>query len=647
MTTLGIDIETYSETDLKTCGVYKYVQDPAFEILLFAYSVDGGAVEVVDLKQGEKIPDEIGEAIIDRDVVKTAFNANFERTALARWFNWEMDPVQWACTMAKASLLGLPLSLEAAAMALKVEAKADGKALIKYFTVPCKPTKVNGGRTRNLPQHAPEKWEQFKEYNRQDVVSEQAVLRKLLSFEVPAMETKLWQIDQQINDTGILVDPAFVKNAIRMSVKSTERLTKEITEITRLDNPNSVSQLKSWLSEEMGMPVGTLNKEAMPELLDAAEMTPAKRVLEIRQEMGKTSVKKYVSMINYTCKDRRVRGLFQYYGANRTGRWAGRGIQVHNLPRNSIKDMDLARGLILHSELDMVDLLYGNVPDLLSQLIRTAFVAPDGHRLIVSDFSAIEARIIAWLAGESWRMQVFNTHGKIYEASAAQMFRIPIEQVTKDSEYRQKGKIAELALGYQGGPGALIAMGAIKMGLDPQELPRLVAMWRNANKKIVQYWYTVGDAAVECVGTGSPVTLPHGIKMLIERGVFFIQLPSGRRLAYLKPQLRPNNFNGHSIMYQGVDQERKTWGWQETYGGKLVENIVQAVARDVLADAMIRIHEAGYKIVLHVHDEIVSEMPVGTGSIEQVNKIMGTPIPWAKGLPLKAESFETLYYKKD
>ncbi len=660
MQSLAIDIETYSSTDLLKSGVYKYVQAPDFAILMFAYSFDNEPVKIIDLEQGEELPTEIYNALTDPAITKTAYNANFERSCISQHFKISLPIEQWECTMAKASMLGLPLSLDAAAKALKLaEGKsAEGKALIRYFSLPCKPTKANGQRTRNLPEHDQEKWNRFKSYCVQDVVVEQAIQNKISFFTVPQTEKKLWQLDQRINDTGILLDPQFVKNAIRLDVDHKEKLTTEAIELTGLSNPNSAAQLKEWLTKETGEEIESLTKIAIPEILKRTDCDIVKRVLGLRQEMSKTSVKKYSAMMNGICTDNRVRGLLQYYGANRTGRWAGRLVQVQNLPQNHLPDLDLARLLVKEGDLEMLELLFGSVPDTLSQLIRTAFVAPPGHRFIVVDFSAIEARVIAWLAGERWRLDVFNTHGKIYEASASQMFKVPLESISyKDASgetvkgpnyaLRAKGKVAELALGYQGGPNALMTMGALRMGLLEEELPQLVKMWRNANKAIVNYWEEVGDAAIRCVESGEAVTLKHGIRFFQEKGILFIELPSKRRLSYIKPHLKPSKFGGHALWYEGMDQTTKQWGLQQTYGGKLVENIVQAVARDLLADAMLRSSDAGYKIILHVHDEIVFEMPTGQGSCEEVNRIMGNPVPWAKGLPLTADSYETDYYKKD
>lgn len=906
MRTLAIDIETYSETDLLKSGVYKYAEDSAFEILLFAYKIDNGPTCIVDLANGEKLPEEIMEDLTDHDTLKVAYNANFEITCLESYFNITLPRYQWNCTMAKASQLALPLSLDACAKALQLDVEKDaaGKALIKYFSLPCKPTKINGGRSRNLSHHDKEKWEKFKAYCIKDVEVEYAIRKKISWFQVPKQEQEMWILDQQINSSGVLVDPVLVDNAIRISETYIQQLTEEAYELTGLENPNSAAQLKQWLSEETDSQVESLTKNAIPELLATVECDTVKRVLNIRQEMAKTSVKKYYAMRAAMCSDNRVKGLLQYYGASRTGRWAGRLVQVQNLPQNHLSSLDIARDLVLQGDLDTLDILYGNIPDTLSQLIRTAFVAPDGYRFIVADFSAIEARVIAWLAQEKWRLDVFNTHGKIYEASAAQMFKVPIESVTKGSDLRQKGKVAELACiaagqlvltdqglvpienisinhlvwdgtqfvshqglipkgfksvitydgltatpdhlvwiegqkepvqfqhaatsgarllrsangrkairlgenhftgkamekrlersastnamrfvrsrsvvsllqsysrkiqrlpelfktsedpkmvgqtfnirkaamyqsqrsqlsqlrrarnrvqiligagswfmdqrqhrnpyqrsgigsnqqrwalrarkpkicfqgnepsqqafletfdilnagpnnrftvsgvlvhncGYQGGPNALINMGALKMGIAEEELPKIIRQWRNANKKIVQFWDDVNDAAIEAVSNpGSIIKLKLGISFFMERGILFIQLPSGRRLSYLNAKIKEGKF-GPVVTYHGMNQTTKQWSVQETYGGKLVENIVQAVARDCLATAMLNLWNDGYEIAFHVHDEVVLQMPVDEGSLEEVNKIMGRPIPWAPGLPLTADSYETFYYKKD
>lgn len=648
MTILSIDIETFSSVDLGKSGVYAYTEAPDFEILLFGYAFDNDPVQVIDLASGEELPGDVNLALADPGVIKTAFNANFERTAIYVHFNFFMPPEQWRCSSVLALTLGLPTKLEEVAKVMRLEQQKDtaGKALIRYFSIPCKPTKANGMRTRNRPADAPEKWAQFKEYNRQDVVVERIVRKRLEKYQPSPFEQKLWCLDQRINDRGVLVDPVLVQNAITCDTAYQERRIEEAAKLTGLDNPNSVAQLKGWLMEAEGLEVESLNKTTVPELLKQAESDTVKRVLELRQEMAKTSVKKYQAMDRGRCSDNRVRGLLQFYGANRTGRWAGRLVQVQNLPQNHLKDLALARDLLIAGEFDLLEMVYESVPVVLSQLIRTAFIPAPGHRFIVADFSAIEARVIAWLAGEKWRLDVFNTHGKIYEASASAMFRILLEDVTKD--IRQKGKVAELALGYQGGPGALISMGALEKGLTEEELPGIVKAWRAASPKIVQFWYAVNDAAIEAVREKKTVQLHHGLAFSYEAGILFIRLPSGRRLAYVRPRIENNpHFNKPALSYEGQDQVKKQWVRMFTYGGKLVENITQATARDCLAEALLRLDAAEYQTVMHVHDEAILEVPNGWGSLEEACEIMGQPISWAPGLPMRADGFETEFYKKD
>lgn len=649
MRTLAIDIETYSSADLKSCGVYKYTEAEDFEILLFGYRITNSLqTYVVDLASGETLPYEVLIALTDPYYKKTAHNAAFERTCIAKHFGLTLPPDQWECTMAKAAQLGLPLALAQVTTALGIEdgKMSEGKKLIRYFSIPCKPTKKNGMRTRNLPEHDPEAWLSFKEYCAQDVRAEQQVREKISFFEIPAMEREVWNLDQQINDRGILLDPHFVNNAIKFDTAFADKLTQEAALISGLKNPNSVAQLKEWLLEETGETVTSLNKETIPALLKSVTSEAATRMLELRGQMAKTSVKKYASMQKIICKDSRARGIHQYYGANRTGRWAGRLVQPQNMPKNSLPDLDLARQLVKDGDLDMMEMIFGNVPATISELIRTSFIAKPGHRFIVADFSAIEARVIAWLAGEKWRMGVFATHGKIYEASGAHMFKVPIETVTKGSPLRDKAKIAELALGYQGGVGALLKMGAIKMGLTEEELPGLVNKWRAANKKIVQFWYDVGEAAVWAVQEpGTPVGIDCGIKFEVKNSILWIKLPSGRKLAYQQPKIADGKF-GDVVTYMGLDQTTKQWKRQETYGGKLVENIVQATARDLLAEALLKV-SAHYDIVLHVHDELVVEAEYGYGCAKDIGDAMGQGPQWAAGLPLAADAYETEFYKKD
>ena len=647
MKTLSIDIETYSSNDLLKCGVYKYVQAPDFEILLFAYAYGNGSVQIVDLANGEKLPDAVLNDLTNPDVLKTAYNANFERTCIAKHFDLSLNPSQWECTMVKAGMLGLPMSLDAVAKALRLDTKKDaaGKALIRFFSMPCKPT-VRDPSTRKLPLFYVEKWQAFKDYCVQDVKVERAIRDAIDYFNIPEVEKELWCLDQAINDQGVLLDRAFITNAISQDLENRQSLIEEATQLTSLENPNSAAQLKAWLSKELEQNVDSLKKADIPVLLESSNCEVVDRVLNLRIELSKTSVKKYEAMQNAICADDRVRGLLQFYGANRTGRWAGRLVQVQNLPQNHLLDLDLARNTVLDGDLELLQMLYGNVPDTLSQLIRTAFIVPKDHRFIIADFSAIEARVIAWFAGERWRMEVFSTHGKIYEASASQMFRVPFDSITKGSPLRQKGKVSELALGYGGGPSALVQMGALNMGVEEDELPKLVKMWRNANRAIVKLWYDVENAAVDAL-EGTPRVIQRGVKVYTKRGMLIVQLPSGRCLHYQSAKLVVGKFGNSAVSYEGLDQTTKQWCRQDTYGGKLVENIVQAIARDCLAVAMLRLHQAGYKITMHVHDEVVLEVPNDFGSLEEVNDIMSKPIDWAKGLPLRAESYETLYYKKD
>ncbi|HBG2059100.1 TPA: DNA polymerase [Clostridioides difficile] len=652
MRTLSIDIETYSDLDIKKVGVYRYVDSANFEILLFAYAFDNEEVKVIDLVNDEELPKEVIEALNDNKVIKSAFNANFERTAISKFLNINLKPNEWSCTMIKALTLGLPGSLDSVSKALKFnedkQKMKEGKALIQYFCKPCKATKVNKGRTRNLPIHDMEKWNKFKEYCKQDVVVEREIRNKLSKYKTTEREIKLWYLDQRINDTGIKVDTELIENAIECDKRYTEKLTKEAIKITGLNNPNSLAQLKKWLSDKVGFEITSLTKESIPEILKQVDDENVVRTLELRKLMSKTSIKKYEAMKLAKGNDNRVRGLLQFYGANRTGRWAGRLVQVQNLPQNHIEDLDLARNLLKEGDFDLIELLYDSVPDVLSQLIRTAFIPSEGHRFIVSDFSAIEARVIAWLAGEKWRLDVFNSHGKIYEASASQMFKVPIESIKKGDPLRQKGKISELALGYGGSIGALTSMGAIKMGLDEDELQPLVTTWRNANPNITKFWWDVDKAAKKAIKDRTIVKLQHGIKFIYNPGVLFIELPSGRRLSYLRPKIEPHTtFSGDKITYEGMEQTSKQWKRIDTYGPKLVENIVQATARDCLREAMFNVTDAGYSIVMHVHDELVIDVDKKGGSLEEVNSIMRKEISWAKGLPLKADGYECDYYKKD
>ena len=656
---LSIDIETFSSVDIKKSGLYKYVQSPDFEILLFAYSINFGTVQVVDLAQGEKIPADVIYMLQDPSTTKHAYNAAFEWYCLSKYFDTPL--YQWQCTMLHSLYCGYPAGLEnvTAAMDLTQDKRkmSIGKALIKTFCKPCEPKKSNGYRTRTLPHHEPDKWDLFKEYNRQDVIAEMAVLKKLENFPVPQQEQYNWQLDQIINTNGIMIDQQLVDGAIYCNDVVTNELTNEARSISGLDNPKSVSQLKSYIEKEIGEELPDLTKNTVKELMKTTDNETVKRMLEIRQELSKTSVKKYIAMKETVCADSRTRGLLQFYGANRTGRWAGRLVQVQNLPRNNLETLDGARELVKSKNVNALKLIYGNVSDTLSQLIRTAFIPAPGNIFAIADFSAIEARIIAWLAGEQWRLDVFATHGKIYEASASQMFGVPIEKITKGNpeyELRQKGKIAELALGYQGSTGALLSMGAVNMGIPEEELPEIVQRWRASNPRIVDLWYSAEKAAIHTVKTGQPT----GVRGLIfareidsknKQDFLTITLPSKRKLYYAKPTLGEGRFGNEAIFYYGIDQESKKWTQIQTYGGKLVENCVQAIARDCLAENMMRLHNAGYKIVMHIHDEVVLEIPEegSEDTLKHICDIMGQPLSWAPGLLLKADGFVSKYYKKD
>jgi DNA polymerase len=649
MKTLAIDIETYSSIDLRTSGVFAYTEANDFEILLFAYAFDDEEVQIIDLAQGEELANEIIEALTDPSIIKTAFNAQFERTCLSKHLNIEMLPEQWRCSQVHSLTLGLPISLAGVAKCLKLETQKidEGKALIRYFSIPCKPTKANGSRTRNLPHHDLIKWETFKQYCKRDVKVEREIRRKLDNFPMEDKELKLWFIDQEINGYGVKIDKGIVENAIKCDEVYQKKLYEEAVKLTGLDNPNSPLQLRKWLEDETGLEVDSLTKDSVSDLLSKDISSKAKRVLELRQDMSRTSVKKYEAMKRSMCEDERIRGLLQYYGAS-TGRWAGRLVQVQNLPRNNMDDLDLARNLLLEGNFDALELLFDPVPDVLSQLIRTAFIPSNNHRFIVSDFSAIEARVIAWLADERWRMDVFNSHGKIYEASAAEMFKVPIEEIHKDSPLRQKGKISELALGYQGSVGALKSMGALDMGLEEDELKPLVDTWRRSNLNIVKLWWDIEAAAIRAVKERLVVNMQYGLKFSYKSGILFITLPSGRSLAYVRPRIEiDDRFNKDKLTHEGIMPGIRKWGRVDTYGGKLTENIIQAVARDCLAESMFRLHKAGYKIAFHVHDEVVLDVPKDKGSVKEVEEIMGESIQWAPGLPLRAEGFETEYYKKD
>lgn len=642
---LAIDIETYSDVDLINCGVYKYTDSDNFEILLLAYAVDDGETKIVDLACGEKLPEEVMEMILDDSVIKTAFNANFERTCISKHLGIKLRPEAWRCTAVQAAMLALPLSLEGVGVVLGLDKQkmSEGKELIRYFCSPCKPTKSNGGRTRNLPEDAPEKWELFKSYCIRDVDVEKQIRKKLWKYPIPEMEQQLYCLDQRINDRGIMVDRNLVNHAIACDLLYKDTATKRAYELSELENPNSVSQLKGWLTEK-GIEVDSLAKATVEELVDKTE-GDVQEMLKLRLAMSKTSVKKYEAIDRSVCRENRVHGLLQFFGANRTGRWAGRLVQIHNLPQNHITDLELARGLVSDGRYDDVEMLYESTPNVLSELIRTAFVAKPGCRFIISDFSAIEARVLAWLAGERWRIEVFQTHGKIYEASASAMFHVPIEEITKTSPLRQKGKISELALGYGGSVGAMTAMGALKMGLSEEELPSLVTTWRNANPHITQFWWAVDEAAVKAVRDKKPSRVGR-VAFEYTSGILFVTLPSGRKLSYVKPKMGVNKFGREGITYEGIGESKK-WMRLETYGPKLVENIVQATSRDILAEAMLRLEKAGFDIVCHVHDEVVLEVPNGISSVEEINEIMAVNPEWTDGLPLSAAGFESPFYKKD
>ena len=642
MRCISIDIESYSDVDLSQCGVYKYSSSPNFEILLFGYSVDGGEVKVVDIACGEEIPADILAALSDEAVTKWAFNAMFERVCLSNYLGEWLEPESWKCSMVWSATLGLPLSLEnvGAVLGLEKQKLSEGKDLIRYFCVPCKPTKANGGRTRNLPGHDREKWERFKAYNLRDVEAEMQIQQRLSKFPVPEFVWEEYWQDQEINDRGIGVDMEMVKNAIAMDGRSKAELSAAMKELTELENPNSVQQMKQWLLEN-GVETDSLDKKAVAALLkDAPE--PLKTVLTLRQQLAKSSVKKYQAMENAVCADSRAHGMFQFYGANRTGRFSGRIIQLQNLPQNHMPDLAQARELVKAGDFDALSMLYEDIPDTLSQLIRTAFVPQNGRRFIVADFSAIEARVIAWIAGERWRLKVFEGGGDIYCASASQMFHVPVEKHGVNGHLRQKGKIAELALGYGGSVGALKSMGALEMGLAEEELQPLVSAWRDSNPNITEFWWAVDRAVKECVKKRMP-TETHGIRFDYQSGMLFITLFSGRRLAYVKPRIGENQFGGESVTYMGVGGTKK-WERLESYGPKFVENIVQAVSRDILCYAMRTLKNCS--IVAHVHDEIIIEADRRM-SLTAVCEQMGRTPPWAQGLLLRADGYECGFYQKD
>lgn len=643
MKKMSIDIETFSSVDLGKSGVYKYAESEDFEILLFAYSIDDGEVKVIDLASGEIIPEEILSALSDESIEKWAFNANFERVCLSRFLGKKLKPQGWYCTMIWSAYLGLPLSLEKVGEVLKLDKQKmnEGKALIRYFSIPCKPTKTNGMRTRNLPHHDLEKWSTFKEYNQRDVETEMAIKKKLSAFPMPQSEWENYWIDQNINDRGILIDEVLVDSAIKFDEILREENMLRAIELTSLENPNSPLQLKEWLNKK-GLEIDSLAKKDVESALKNVE-GDIKEVLELRQELSKYSVRKYDAMKNVKGKDNRARGLIQFYGANRTGRYSGRLIQVQNLRRNNLKDLELARSLVKNRDFETMEILYESPSDILSQLIRTAFIPKEGTRFIISDFSAIEARVLAWLAGEQWVLDAFENGEDIYCRTASRMFGVPVEKHGVNGHLRQKGKIATLACGYQGALGALKAMGGIEMGLSEDELQSIVDSWREANPNIVSLWWNIDSVVKRVVKTRSK----EGYKNLVisyEKGLLFIQLPSKRRLAYPKAKIGMNRFGGESIVYEGIVVGNK-WDKIESYGGKFVENIVQAIARDILAEAMMRLEKKGFNIVMHIHDEVAIESD--SSSIEEINEIMSLVPSWAPGLILDADGFESEFYKKD
>jgi DNA polymerase len=660
---LSIDLETYSDVNLKKAGLYRYVQSPAFEILLFAYSFDGAPTQVIDMAQGEKIPLEVIHALTDPQCLKHAYNAAFEWYCLSKYMGAQLPPSQWRDTMLHGLYAGYTAGLDATGRALGIpedkQKLATGKALIRYFCVPCKPTKSNGGRTRNYPHHDPEKWELFKTYNGQDVVAEMEIERRLSVFPVPDFVQKQWETDLLINARGVAVDMDFCEGALELGETIRAQLTDEAVQLSGLQNPNSVKQLAHWLSAETGDDITSLRKETIKELLGRDNADHVQRMLEIRQELGKTSTKKYDAIEAAVCDDGRVRGLLQFYGANRTGRWAGRLVQVQNLPRTYTEPLEFARELVKGRKLDALRTVYGSPNDTLSQLIRTAFVAAPGNVLIDADFSAIEARVISWLADEEWRLEVFRTHGKIYEASASQMFGVPLERIKKGNpEYslRQRGKVAELALGYQGGVPAMRQMdtGKLLADLPDEEIKDIVDKWRNTNPKIRNLWYSFNDAAIRVIQNGGSLrvrccTFARECDCIRGTTCMTISLPSGRKLYYVEPAVGENRWGGPSITYMGVNDKNK-WGRIETYGGKLVENVVQAIARDCLAQAIEHLEAAGLPVVFHIHDEVVIDtaaFDTNDAMLDKVVKIMSTPIPWAEGLPLGADGWVGAFFKKD
>ena len=645
MSLLAIDIETYSDVDLTKCGVYAYCDSPQFEILLFAYAFDEEETQIIDLACGEHLPQRVLDALEDTSVIKTAFNAAFERTCISKYLGKKLPPVSWQCTAVQSAMLALPLSLDGVGEVLNIKRKKlkEGTDLVRFFSMPCKPTKANGGRTRNLPSDEPEKWERFKAYCIRDVDAEREIRQKLRNFPIPESEMRLYQMDQEINDRGILVDRELVTNAILCDTQYKEAVTARAYELTGLENPNSPAQIKGWLNAR-GVEVDSLDKKAVKSMISDAE-GEVLEVLQLRLLMAKTSVKKYEAIERSVCSDGRCHGLLQFYGANRTGRWAGRLVQVQNLPQNHIEDLELARDLVKNRQFDCIDLLYDSTPGVLSELIRTAFIPKPGCRFIVADFAAIEARVLAWFSGEQWRLNTFAEGGDIYCASASKMFGVPVVKHGVNGHLRQKGKIAELALGYGGSVGALTSMGALDMGLEEEELQPLVNQWRSSNPHITKFWWDVDAAAVKAVRERTSVSYKN-LCFTYRSGILFVTLPSGRNLSYIKPHMTQNRFGRESLSYEGVGENKK-WMRIETYGPKLVENIVQATARDLLALAMLRLTDSGFEIVMHIHDEAVLEVPEGVSSVEEVCRIMAVAPDWAAGLPLRADGYECPFYKKD
>lgn len=649
MKKLSCDIETFSDVDLIRCGVYKYADSPNFEMLLFAYAVDDGDVHIIDIAGGEELPEEIIQAIKSDTVVKTAYNAQFERVCLSRYLKLPegeyLNPQSWYCTAVQAAELALPLSLADVGSVLGLERQkmTEGKELIKYFCVPCKPTKSNGNRTRNRPCHDINKWETFKKYCMRDVDVERQIADKLKMYPISDEEHRLYVLDQIINDRGVLVDSELAEQAVKLNSIQTAVAVEQAYMITGLENPNSVTQLKQWLKEK-GVEIESLSKKSVKSLADETD-GDVSEMLKLRLLMAKTSVKKYEAVIRSVCSDNRVHGMMRFCGANRTGRWSGNILQPQNLPQNHLPDLTLARDIVKDGDFEMLDMMFGNVPNVLSELIRTVLIPKPNHRFIVADFSAIEARVLAWIAGEQWRIDTFKNGGDIYCASASKMFKVPVEKHGVNGELRQKGKISELACGYGGSVGALKNMGAVEMGVQENELQGLINDWRNANPHIVRFWYEVGNAAMKAIK--EKTTVPLGkLVFAYERGILFIRLPNGRRLSYIKPRIGTNRFGGDSITYMGINSAKK-WDRLETFGGKLTENIVQGTARDLLANALINAANAGYDTVFHVHDEIICEVPNGYGSVDELCKLMCIKPEWADGLPLNADGFECEYYKKE